>query len=153
MGTPYTHYIGTVLKRLGQHFLYLNVAIRYAYTTMFDSNKYGPLHQVIFGALVSEAPRMSEKFIGTGESWLFSYKTDNLVTYTWSGENTFIMQGSTTSLVIGSDQEGFGLWFDGNLNIGSTQPVSTFNSECLTKDHDFIIENIELNTFFLWIFK
>lgn len=104
-------------------------------------------NKVLFGALVSEPPRISEKFIGTGESWLFSYKTDNLVTYPWSGTNTFIMQGSTTSLVVGSDQDGFGIWFDGNLNQGSTQPVSTFNSDCLTKDHDFVIENMECWSF------
>eukprot|EP00092_Neocalanus_flemingeri_P007966 GFUD01008594.1.p1 GENE.GFUD01008594.1~~GFUD01008594.1.p1 ORF type:complete len:485 (+),score=136.92 GFUD01008594.1:74-1456(+) len=103
--------------------------------------------KVTFGALVSDAPRISEKFIGTGESWLFSYKTDKLVTYPWSGENTFIMQGSTTSLVVGSDQDGFGLWFDGNLNLGSSQAVSTFNSDCLTTDQDFVIENVECWSF------
>ena len=102
---------------------------------------------MLFGALVSEPPRMSENFLGTGESWLFSYKTDSLVINHWSGINTFFMQGNSSSLVVGSDEDGFGLWIDENLNNGHSQPVATFENEVLTRNRDFIIENMECWTF------
>jgi len=58
-----------------------------------------------FGAFLSEPPRISEKFFGTGESWLFSYKISGaLDIHNWRGENNFIMKGNLTSLVIGSGE-------------------------------------------------
>jgi len=101
-----------------------------------------------FGAFLSEPPRVSEKFFGTGESWLFSYKTSGaLDIHNWKGENNFIMKGNLTSLVIGSDSNGFGLWIDAELYKGRSQPVRTFNSPSLTSSPDFTIENLELWTF------
>ena len=61
--------------------------------------------QDTFGAFLSEPPRISEKFFGTGESWLFSYKISGaLDIHNWRGENNFIMKGNLTSLVIGSGE-------------------------------------------------
>ena len=61
--------------------------------------------QDTFGAFLSEPPRISEKFFGTGESWLFSYKVNGaLDIHNWRGENNFIMKGNLTSLVIGSGE-------------------------------------------------
>ena len=57
------------------------------------------------------------------------------------------MQGSSQSLAVGSDKDGFGLWIDENLNQGTSQPVATFNSDFLTKKKDFVIENIECWSF------
>ena len=78
---------------------------------------------------------------------MFTYKTGGLVLHTWSGVNTFIMQGSSQSLAVGSDKDGFGLWIDENLNQGTSQPVATFSSDFLTKKKDFVIENIECWSF------
>jgi hypothetical protein len=50
------------------------------------------LWQVTFGALLSEPPRLSDVFYGTGESWLFSFKTNSRRIYTWSGQNSFFIQ-------------------------------------------------------------
>ena len=54
----------------------------------------------MFGALLSEAPRLSSHFYGTGESWLFSYRTGKLAVFPWTGENSCIMQGSQTELLV-----------------------------------------------------
>lgn len=68
--------------------------------------------QVTFGALLSEAPRLSETFYGTGECWLFSFKGNTRRMYPWSGDNSFFIQGSEDCLVIGSCEGRFGIWID-----------------------------------------
>ena len=51
---------------------------------------------------MSDAPRVSERFYGTGESWLFSCSSGVLKIYNWRGDNNFILRGNLTSLTIGS---------------------------------------------------
>ena len=60
------------------------------------------IFQEIFGAFLSDAPRVSERFYGTGESWLFSCSSGVLKIYNWRGDNNFILRGNLTSLTIGS---------------------------------------------------
>ena len=61
---------------------------------------------VILGAFLSQPPRLSDNFYGTGESWLFTYRdsTETVRTFAWTGENNFILQGSLDSLVVGAGQ-------------------------------------------------
>ena len=121
---------------------------------------------VIFGAFLSDPPRLSDNFYGTGESWLFTYKHSSQKSrvFSWSGENTNILQGSLESLVVGSghqtatnislhisissDNDGFGLWLEESLTHGRTQSVRTFNNEILAEEEDFHINNLEL-----WLFE
>ena len=57
----------------------------------------------IFGAFLSDHPCVREKFVGTGESWLFRVRgEDSVGVFKWSGENSFFMKGDLTSLVIGA---------------------------------------------------
>ena len=41
--------------------------------------------------------------------------------YQWTGENTYIVRGGPSSLVIGSSQGAFGLWLDESFNQGRSQ--------------------------------
>ena len=106
---------------------------------------------------------MSERFYGTGESWLFSCSSGILKIYNWRGDNNFILRGNLNSLTIGSgmlrsgnkvntsfclkDHDGFGLWIDEELLHGRSQPVQTFKSPSLSSEKDFHINNLELWTF------
>ena len=122
---------------------------------------------IALGAFLSHPPAVSESFTGTGESWLFSYKQERLRIFPWTGENNFIMQGNTQSLVVGAgqyhnheppsfrsyisgvaDNQGFGLWIDESLNRGRSHRVKTFNNDCLAEEEDFHINNLEL-----WLFQ
>ena len=122
--------------------------------------------QEIFGAFLSDAPRVSERFYGTGESWLFSCSSGAMKIYNWRGDNNFILRGNLNSLIIGSgmlrtvkcvilvetlflskDHDGFGLWIDEELLHGRSQPVQTFKSPSLSSEKDFHINNLELWTF------
>ena len=51
---------------------------------------------------MSDAPRVSERFYGTGESWLFSCSSGILKIYNWRGDNNFILRGNLNCLTIGS---------------------------------------------------
>lgn len=99
------------------------------------------------GALLSHSPRVSKKFFGTGESWLFTYKSGALCLHTWTGANSCIIKGSSKSLVVGSDSDGFGLWLDEDLHHGSSRGVKTFGSGPLASQQDFEIDSLELWTF------
>jgi len=96
----------------------------------------------VFGALISCPPAQSEKFLGTGESWLFTFFPSFKV-YSWTGENNYIMRGGLNNLVVGSSEGMFGLWLDENFNQGRSQAVSTFDNKPLPGKEDFVINNIE----------
>ncbi|XP_069180610.1 oxidation resistance protein 1 isoform X8 [Procambarus clarkii] len=99
-------------------------------------------HQNIFGAVVSCSLRVSELYYGTGESFLFSFHPEFQV-FPWTGENTFFVKGNNESLVVGGGDGNFGLWLDGDLYQGRTQPCKTYNNPQLTDSEDFIIKAVE----------
>nr|CAD7201383.1 unnamed protein product [Timema douglasi] len=80
----------------------------------------------VFGALTSCAMKVSDHFYGTGESLLFRF-TPEFQVFPWTGEN------------IGK----FGLWLDGDLYQGTTQPCSTYGNEPLSPQEDFVVKTLE----------
>eukprot|EP00092_Neocalanus_flemingeri_P002444 GFUD01002614.1.p1 GENE.GFUD01002614.1~~GFUD01002614.1.p1 ORF type:complete len:577 (+),score=93.61 GFUD01002614.1:160-1890(+) len=99
-------------------------------------------NHAVFGALISCPPAQSEKFLGTGESWLFTFFPSFKV-YAWTGENNYIMRGGPDNLIVGSSEGMFGLWLDENFNLGRSQAVTTFDNKPLPGKEDFVINNIE----------
>ncbi|MPC97048.1 TLD domain-containing protein 2 [Portunus trituberculatus] len=95
-----------------------------------------------FGAVVSCSLHVSELYYGTGESFLFSFQPEFQV-FSWTGENTFFVKGNNESLIVGGGDGNFGLWLDGDLYQGRTQPCKTFNNPQLTDSEDFIIKAVE----------
>jgi len=101
-------------------------------------------NQKVFGAFMSEAPKVSEGFYGTGESMLYSFLTDStLKSYNWTGDNNFFIKGSKTSLVIGGGEGLFGLWLDEDLYRGRSHSCKTFGNETLSSCEDFICCGLE----------
>ena len=96
----------------------------------------------VFGACISQPPALSEKFTGTGESWLFTFYPCFKV-YSWTGENSYIMRAGHDNFIVGSSEGRFGLWLDENFNQGRSQNVSTFDNKPLAGKEDFIVNNIE----------
>nr|CAD7456917.1 unnamed protein product [Timema tahoe] len=72
----------------------------------------------VFGALTSCAMKVSDHFYGTGESLLFRF---------------------TPEFQVGK----FGLWLDGDLYQGTTQPCSTYGNEPLSPQEDFVVKTLE----------
>ncbi|XP_071455501.1 nuclear receptor coactivator 7 isoform X2 [Hetaerina americana] len=101
----------------------------------------------VFGALTSCALKVSDHFYGTGESFLFKFDTDSQSTtctvYNWTGENIYFIKGNNESLAIGAGDGKFGLWLDGDLYQGRTQPCETYGNEALVPSGDFVIKTLE----------
>uniref|UniRef100_A0A8D8VQ92 Oxidation resistance protein 1 n=1 Tax=Cacopsylla melanoneura TaxID=428564 RepID=A0A8D8VQ92_9HEMI len=96
----------------------------------------------VFGALTSCALKTSDHFYGTGESLLFSF-TPELQVYNWTGDNMYFIKGNNESLSIGAGDGKFGLWLDGDLYQGRSEPCSTYGNEPLSPQQDFVVKTLE----------
>ncbi len=123
-----------------------------------------------FGAFLTCAPRISERFIGTGKSWLFCFgqlkktsranccpKKDNenledpkfcivessvLNVFNWSGKNDYFFKGTTETMIMGASDGKFGIVIDSDLHKGQIQACQTFEGWG-SQDHDFLINCLE----------
>ncbi|VDK33694.1 unnamed protein product [Taenia asiatica] len=85
---------------------------------------------VVFGALLSEKMRCSQRFYGTGESCVFHWR-DGFKCYNWTKKNYFFMQGSHDSFLIGAKSGHSAIWFDGDLKYGRSEATDTFDNPVL----------------------
>ncbi|XP_057265217.1 nuclear receptor coactivator 7 isoform X4 [Pezoporus wallicus] len=100
----------------------------------------------IFGAYATQPFRFSDHYYGTGETFLYTF-SPHFKVFRWSGENTYFINGDTSSLELGGGGGRFGLWLDADLYHGRSNSCSTFNNDILSKKEDFIIQDIEVWTF------
>jgi hypothetical protein len=80
----------------------------------------------VFGAYLTCTPKVSDGFIGTGKSWVFSVQNETIKVFRWSGKNDYFFQGQQSCLIIGADDGKFGIYIDGDLNNGRLQKCETF---------------------------
>ncbi|ODN04758.1 Oxidation resistance protein 1 [Orchesella cincta] len=95
-----------------------------------------------FGALVSCSFHTSDSFYGTGQSFLFTLRPEFKL-FKWTGENLFFVKGNHDGIWIGAGDGKFGLYVDGDLNCGRTEPCQTYGNGALTEPEDFIIRTLE----------
>ncbi|XP_075718440.1 nuclear receptor coactivator 7 isoform X3 [Rhinoderma darwinii] len=100
----------------------------------------------VFGAYATHPFRLSDHYYGTGETFLFTFSPD-FKAFKWSGENSYFINGDTTSLELGGGGGRSGLWLDSDLYHGRSNSCSTFNNEILSKKEDFIVQDLEVWTF------
>ncbi|XP_046667905.1 nuclear receptor coactivator 7 isoform X9 [Homalodisca vitripennis] len=136
-------YVWTLVFSTSQHGFSLNSM--YRKMTRIES----PILMVIqdtennvFGALTSCALKMSDHFYGTGESLLFRF-TPEIQVYNWTGDNMYFIKGNNESLSIGAGDGKFGLWLDGDLYQGRTEPCNTYGNDPLTPSVDFVVKTLE----------
>uniref|UniRef100_A0A8B9CH27 TLDc domain-containing protein n=1 Tax=Anser brachyrhynchus TaxID=132585 RepID=A0A8B9CH27_9AVES len=96
-----------------------------------------------FGAFFATTIHMSNKFYGTGETFLFSFAPE-LKVFRWTGRNNFFMKGDVDLLMVGGGSGRFGLWLDGDLHHGGSYPCETFNNESLSSRGDFCVQDLEV---------
>ncbi|XP_067111521.1 oxidation resistance protein 1b isoform X1 [Osmerus mordax] len=142
--------------------------IGYPWTLAFSSSKHGmsikslyrtmrgqdtPVLMVIkdsdgqlFGALASEPFKVSDSFYGTGETFLFTFCPEFEV-FKWTGDNMFFLKGDVDSLAFGGGGGEFGLWLDGDLYHGRSNPCKTFGNPRLSQKEDFVLQDIEIWAF------
>lgn len=77
----------------------------FPFTQVYAQHLMLPVLMQIFGAAVTCRIRISEKFIGTGESFLFMFDEESkLKVYPWTGVNNYVVKGNTDSFSIGSGE-------------------------------------------------
>ena len=72
----------------------------------------------VFGAYITCRPQVSEGFLGTGRSWVFSVQEKTIKVFRWSGRNDYFFKGQHNCLIIGAHDGRFGIYIDGDLNNG-----------------------------------
>ncbi|XP_018887824.1 oxidation resistance protein 1 isoform X5 [Gorilla gorilla gorilla] len=100
----------------------------------------------VFGALASEALKVSDGFYGTGETFVFTFCPEFEV-FKWTGDNMFFIKGDMDSLAFGGGGGEFALWLDGDLYHGRSHSCKTFGNRTLSKKEDFFIQDIEIWAF------
>jgi len=96
-----------------------------------------------FGAFCSNPPHITDRFYGTGESFLFTLHPKTSF-FNWTGENSFFLKGDPTGFSVGTGGGARGLWIDSDLKYGSSNPCKTFSNPTLASSQDFTVQGVEL---------
>jgi len=99
----------------------------------------------VFGGFTSVPWKVSTKYYGTGECFLFKVDNGKVIHYPWTLQNDFFMYSSADQLAMGGGNDGFGFIIDKDFITGSTHPCTTFNNPSLTNEEgtSFKILNAE----------
>ena len=96
-----------------------------------------------FGAFLSGAPKRSEHFEGTGQTFVFKLKP-NFSAYKWTGENTYFFKVDHDCMIIGSSKGSNAIWIDADLYQGRTRACGTFdNPQLIDGEEDFTLKSLE----------
>jgi len=112
---------------------------RYSLLCLMDSDG------VVFGGMASEEWKdRKDRYFGSGESFLFSFKGDKFVKFTWTRSNSYFMLASHgIGLAMGGGGH-FGLFVGPDLMRGSSDHCETFGSAALSGEKTFDVVNIEV---------
>ena len=99
----------------------------------------------VFGGFTSVPWKISTKYYGTGECFLFKVDNGKVIHYPWTLQNDFFMYSSADQLAMGGGNDGFGFIIDKDFITGSTHPCTTYNNPSLTNEEgtSFKILNAE----------
>ncbi|XP_040837442.1 TLD domain-containing protein 2 isoform X2 [Ochotona curzoniae] len=87
--------------------------------------------------------RLYRQMEGHGGPALLVLRDQDGQVFNWTGRNSFFVKGDLDSLMVGSGSGQFGLWLDGDLYRGGSQPCATFNNEVLARHEQFCIMELE----------
>ena len=106
-----------------------------------------------FGAFTTEHWRVSPRYYGTGESFVFQMlnselddETDGVRVFRWTKRNDYFVFGRNECVAVGGGR-GFALWLDEELSRGNSSRSDTFGNEPLSSTHEFEVSCVELWTF------
>jgi len=100
----------------------------------------------IFGGFASDTWAPTNKYYGTGESFVFSLAGDDVKVYPWAARNNFIQYGDDKMIAMGGGGDS-ALVIDGSFLRGSSQKCNTFLNDRLSSEDDFVVQDIEFWTF------
>lgn len=102
----------------------------------------------VFGAFCSESWRMSQRYFGTGETFVFRVEPNPAVWKWWfeksyEQQNDFFLWGSTDGIAVGG-AGGYAIWLDSQLCRGLSRCSATFGNACLASAEEFPVGAAEL---------
>lgn len=101
----------------------------------------------VFGGFAStQWKNRGTNYYGSGECFLFTFKTGDLIKYSWTRHNNYFMYSNKTGLAFGGGGH-FGLFLDADLQRGSSDWCKTFGSACLASDKLFDCVAVEIWAF------
>lgn len=104
--------------------------------------------QHIFGGYLSEPIRNSQKFYGTGESFVFTYhNSERIHVYQSTMKNEYFIYSDFDLIAMGCDDKSFAFVVREDFLKGSSRPTSTFNNPTLANNEDYFIVKFEVWTF------
>jgi hypothetical protein len=95
----------------------------------------------MFGTFASEPWRPSEKYEGTGESFVFQL-SPCMYAWRWSERNSHFMYGTNSEIAVGGFH--FVINLDEEFLWGSSMSCDTFNSPCIASSEEFKVLHVEL---------
>eukprot|EP01112_Ceratiomyxa_fruticulosa_P016458 TRINITY_DN4981_c0_g1_i1.p1 TRINITY_DN4981_c0_g1~~TRINITY_DN4981_c0_g1_i1.p1 ORF type:complete len:818 (+),score=190.30 TRINITY_DN4981_c0_g1_i1:195-2648(+) len=103
-----------------------------------DANHY------VFGGFASESLHTTQRYYGTGESFLFQL-SPNINFYHWTRANDFFILSMDDFISMGGGGTGrYGFWLDADFLKGSSGACDTFGSPCLASSDDFECLHLEI---------
>lgn len=100
---------------------------------------------VVFGGMATEEWRdQKDRYFGSGESFLFSFKSNKFAKYTWTRNNSYFMLASQRIGMAMGGGGHFGLYLNSDLTRGSSDKCDTFGSVTLSGEKNFEVVNIEV---------
>jgi hypothetical protein len=81
--------------------------------------------------------------LGAGESFLFTFKDQRFMKYTWTRANSYFQLSNASGLAMGGGGH-FGLYLDQDLYHGSSDTCSTFGSPSLSPGKLFEVVALEV---------
>lgn len=105
-------------------------------------------NQHIFGGYLTESIRNSQKFYGTGESFVFTFHDkERIHCYQSTMINEFFAYSDMEVIAMGGSDNHFSLVIRDDFLKGHSRPTETFNNPCLAHKEDFFIKKFEVWTF------
>lgn len=107
-----------------------------------DQGKY------VFGAFCSEPWKLSPRYYGTGETFVFQLAPREVVWHWWwrkmnEAQNDFFMWGAHDAIAVGG-AGGYALWLDNDLLQGISRNSLTFGNESLSSTEEFGVGAVEV---------
>lgn len=106
------------------------------------------MEKAIFGAFCSEPWKLSSRYYGTGETFVFQLHPREVLWHWWwkkaaQQQNDFFMWGSREAVAVGG-AGGYALWLDSELSSGISRNSITFGNDSLSTKEEFRIGAVEL---------
>ena len=104
--------------------------------------------KAVFGAFCSEPWKLSTRYYGTGETFVFQLNPREIVWHWWYKkariqQNDYFMWGSSEAVAVGG-AGGYAIWLDESLLNGLSRNSITFGNESLASSEEFKVGAVEL---------